>query len=259
MSPKRNARDAVLQSIRESLAASEPLDAAYNDLHSREGRESPRTGISLPLAPGEQSVAGAAVAGVASSPTARFAECLEAIGGHPAIVSCTAAARALLFEILHKEGARRVALSDSSFVRAVISGDGATAPCELLSEPSRAEMFTADAGVSSAQWAIAESGTLVLETSLERNRLVSLIPPIHIAIVPEKRLCATMEAALTKLRAEGGGVNSRAITFITGPSQTADIEQKLVKGVHGPKSLFVIIVQDDTAPEPARHVVDRGV
>ncbi|HKG80000.1 MAG TPA: lactate utilization protein, partial [Pyrinomonadaceae bacterium] len=87
--------------------------------------------------------------------------------------------------------------------------------------------------------AIAETGTLVLDSSHERHRVASLVPPVHIAIVDASRICETLAEVLTLLRTKKA--ISPAITFITGPSRTADIELTLAIGVHGPQELYVII------------------
>lgn len=104
---------------------------------------------------------------------------------------------------------------------------------------TRADLFKSDVGITSAQAGIAETGTLVLDSSAERNRLVSLVPPIHIAILNASRIYQTLGETLAAL--QRGAEVSPAITFITGPSRTADIELTLAIGVHGPQELYVVI------------------
>ena len=105
--------------------------------------------------------------------------------------------------------------------------------------PNAHDIFGFDVGISSAQAAIAETGTLILDSAYERHRLVSLVPPIHIAIINASSICATLSDALSLLQKDEE--ISPAITFITGPSRTADIELTLAIGVHGPQELFVIV------------------
>ena len=112
---------------------------------------------------------------------------------------------------------------------------------ELQSCPPVSELFSYDVGVTMAQAAIAETGTLVLESEKERHRLVSLLPPVHVAIVRSDDICLTIGDALKQSRGREEEM-SRAITFITGPSRTADIELTLTVGVHGPKELYVIVL-----------------
>lgn len=107
--------------------------------------------------------------------------------------------------------------------------------------PDRAELFQYDAGVTMAQAAIADTGTLVLESDCEQHRLVSLVPPTHVAIVNAEDICHTLGDALKLVRRSSPEDISRLITFITGPSRTADIELTLTVGVHGPKELNVIL------------------
>lgn len=110
-------------------------------------------------------------------------------------------------------------------------------------DASRDDLFKFDVGVTNAQAGIAETGTLVLDSSVERNRLVSLVPPIHIAILDASRIYQTLGETLSAL--QSGEEISPAITFITGPSRTADIELTLAIGVHGPQELYVIINQNN--------------
>lgn len=114
---------------------------------------------------------------------------------------------------------------------------------------SNKDLFKLDVGITYAQAGIAETGTLVLDSSVERNRLVSLVPPVHIAILDAARIYATLGETLAML--QSNDELSPAITFITGPSRTGDIELTLTVGVHGPQELYVIVNQDqDRDSEP---------
>jgi L-lactate utilization protein LutC len=110
--------------------------------------------------------------------------------------------------------------------------------------PATRDLFNYDVGITEVQAGIAETGTLVLDSSMERNRLVSLVPPVHIAILDASRIYLTLGETLAFLRSNGE-VNP-AITFITGPSRTGDIELTLTVGVHGPKELYVIVNEGQT-------------
>lgn len=109
--------------------------------------------------------------------------------------------------------------------------------------PAR-DLFNFDVGITEVQAGIAETGTLVLDSSVERNRLVSLVPPVHIAILDASRIYLTLGETLAFL--QSNGEVSPAITFITGPSRTGDIELTLTVGVHGPKELYVIVNEGQT-------------
>jgi L-lactate dehydrogenase complex protein LldG len=95
---------------------------------------------------------------------------------------------------------------------------------------------------------VAETGTLVLESDAERHRLASLVPTAHVALVEARRVRQTLGEVLLDIdgRNDGGGEGlSRAVTFITGPSRTSDIELTLAIGVHGPAELYVIIIEGE--------------
>lgn len=88
--------------------------------------------------------------------------------------------------------------------------------------------------------AIAETGTLLLLSSPERPKLNALLPETHICVVPKSRIVRTMEEAFALVRAEVGEP-PRAMFFASGPSRTADIEQTIVIGAHGPYRVHVIL------------------
>lgn len=101
-------------------------------------------------------------------------------------------------------------------------------------------------GITGVDVAVAESGTLVLVSGRERGRLSSLLPPLHIALLPAERLVRTLPDAFARLQAEFGAELFRDrsnLTLITGPSRTADIELSLTLGVHGPRDLHAIVIQ----------------
>jgi L-lactate dehydrogenase complex protein LldG len=93
-------------------------------------------------------------------------------------------------------------------------------------------------GISQVDWALANTGTLVLDATAVERRLVSTLPLIHVAVVATDRILPDMPAVF----AEESAARTAYISFITGPSRTADIEQILVRGVHGPGEIHVVIV-----------------
>jgi L-lactate utilization protein LutC len=104
----------------------------------------------------------------------------------------------------------------------------------------RAVCATADVGISSADYALADTGTLVMLASPAEARLISLLPPVHIAVVPKERVLSGLDELLTVLPRPAEQTSS--MVLITGPSRTADIEQILVRGVHGPGEIHVVVV-----------------
>jgi L-lactate dehydrogenase complex protein LldG len=99
---------------------------------------------------------------------------------------------------------------------------------------------SAKVGISQMDWAIAGTGTLVQDATTIENRLVSTLPPIHIALLGTDRILEDMGGVLERLRPD----QINYISFITGPSRTADIERVLTIGVHGPERLIVIVVDE---------------
>jgi len=99
----------------------------------------------------------------------------------------------------------------------------------------------ADAGITGANFAVAESGSLGLAFHKDQARLVSLAPILHIAIVPVDRVLAYYEQGIKKIFGEKGKYPGQFV-FITGPSMTGDIEGVLFKGMHGPRKVIVILV-----------------
>jgi L-lactate dehydrogenase complex protein LldG len=106
-------------------------------------------------------------------------------------------------------------------------------------EELRALCATADIGITSADYVLADTGTLVLLSSQREARLISLLPPAHLAVVPRERILTGLDELLTVLPKPAEQTSS--MVLITGPSRTADIEQILVRGVHGPGQITVVI------------------
>jgi len=106
------------------------------------------------------------------------------------------------------------------------------------------DMAQAGIGITGADYAIADTGTLVLLADENRPRSVSLLPPIHLAIVRKSDIVTDIKElfVILKQRLDAGQSPPSCMTFITGPSRTADIELNLTLGVHGPKELYVIII-----------------
>lgn len=202
-----SARESILGSIRTHLAASAPFDDhPVNFANPVILSPTTSTPHSLPE---------------------MFKESLESVAGHCII---TTDVTGVLKQILADLNGRRIAVSDN-----LIDLDIG----EVSIAPNAHDIFRFDVGISTAQAAIAETGTLVLDSNCERHRLVSLVPPVHIAIVNASSICETLSDALALLRKDKE--ISPAVTFITGPSRTADIELTLAIGVHGPQELFVIV------------------
>jgi L-lactate dehydrogenase complex protein LldG len=107
-------------------------------------------------------------------------------------------------------------------------------------EELRAICATAPVGITSADYCLADTGSLVMISSAREARLISLLPPVHVAVVARDRILSGLDELYTILPNPAEVTSS--MVLITGPSRTADIEQILVRGVHGPGEIHVVIV-----------------
>jgi len=204
-----SSRETILGSIRSHLAASPPFDRLELASH-----DEPTIRVPAEAVPALVDL---------------FKESLEAVDGHCVTASTEEEVVSEITRILKTFG-DRVAISDAPILKRLIDGEVA---------PDAHEIFAFDVGISTAQAAIADTGTLILDSAHERHRLVSLVPPVHIAIVDAQTIFQTLGEALAFIHQNND--ISPAVTFITGPSRTADIELTLAIGVHGPQELYAII------------------
>ncbi|MCP4005392.1 MAG: hypothetical protein GY725_14465 [bacterium] len=109
----------------------------------------------------------------------------------------------------------------------------------------RAATERSPVGLTEVDWAISETGTLAILHRPGQGRAVSLLPSTHLAILPTSRILPDIGAVLGRL---APGELPSAVTFITGPSRTADVEMVIIKGVHGPRELHVILFDDSGDP-----------
>jgi L-lactate dehydrogenase complex protein LldG len=119
--------------------------------------------------------------------------------------------------------------------------------CELLEESTRLlehpELERADGVLTGCTLAIAETGTLVLDHARgQGRRALTLIPDFHLCVLLESQIVDNLPAAMKSL--EPSILAGRPLTFISGPSATSDIELSRVEGVHGPRTLEVLIVKE---------------
>lgn len=95
-------------------------------------------------------------------------------------------------------------------------------------------------GISQLDWAIADTGSIAQDAGRVAQRLVSTLPPTHLALLPGDAIVPDLAALLQVLRPE----QVSYLALITGPSRTADIERVLTIGVHGPKRLVIVFVDE---------------
>ncbi len=126
-------------------------------------------------------------------------------------------------------------------LRAYFSAEKKLDICPPSSDNS-SYLFNVDAGITDVCAAIAETGSLVITTQSRHFRSISLIPPMHIAVVNRKQILADLIDYFDAFRDDVKPKPGFSTLFITGPSKTADIEGELVVGVHGPRSVHIVLV-----------------
>ena len=161
-----------------------------------------------------------------------------------------------LFEILSAKGLSNLLVAPATphgaRVREALASTGVD--CLAYDEPIevwKESMFHGvQASFTAARSAIAETGTLVLWPDADEPRLMSLVPPVHIALVDAASIHATFFDAM---QAENwaAGLPTNAL-LISGPSKTADIQQTLAYGAHGPKELIVLMIEETSSVIPAQ-------
>lgn len=119
----------------------------------------------------------------------------------------------------------------------VITPDGGEWPSKIAA---------ADMGLTGADFAVAETGSIVLIAGPGKPGSASLLPPVHLALVRESSILPNLEELFAAIRGRAMSVLGvgRHINIITGPSRTGDIEQTLTLGAHGPKELHLLILPD---------------
>lgn len=180
----------------------------------------------------------------------RFARELEAVGGHVVEAGTAGEAIEKIAELARQTGARSAVsaealTADLARVDAELQRQGVEVICtgpvakdELAT--MRARIARADMGIVEADYAIAASGTLATIANATRPRSVSLLPPISVIVLHVDRILPDLAALMRTIGPEK--VSENPLVLITGPSRTADIEKRIVLGVHGPKELYVVLI-----------------
>lgn len=183
--------------------------------------------------------------GPIEDPPARFLEELEALGGYGKRVDDHEQAGGYVLSLARQREAGLLVRWDvEELGRLGVDGPLEEAGVEVAVwrglEDFREVAAEADIGLTTAEWAIAETGSLVIKGGPRKGRSVTLLPPAHVAVVPVDRVLETVPDAIAKYATDGGVPAN--LTFHTGPSRTGDIEMTLSVGVHGPGEVHVVLV-----------------
>ena len=168
----------------------------------------------------------------------RFCRSLEALAGKTHLALSPAGACAYVAAAI---AGKTAVASNSPFLAECGITDLAGVRSGITDRAELRELCaTSDFGITSADYALADTGSLVMISSPREARMISLLPPAHIAVVPRDRLLTGLDE-LFRVVPKPADVSS-SMVLITGPSRTADIEQFLVRGVHGPGTIHVVLV-----------------
>lgn len=160
-------------------------------------------------------------------------------------VSTFAEANAVINDLIEKTQARKVIAVNCPIQEAANVHDKLKAlGIEFYTEPTdiAAHADTADIGLSGVEFGIAETGSLCQDAYAIESRLVSTLPPIHVAFLHTANILPGVKEAFDVISQT---FNQGYISFISGPSRTADIERVLTIGVHGPSRLVIIAVDEE--------------
>jgi L-lactate dehydrogenase complex protein LldG len=140
----------------------------------------------------------------------------------------------------------QVLAAQSVAVYSTASGDERKSQ-NLESEIELIRRHTAEAfvGVTSADYCLAQLATLVIKTRPEQARAASLLPSIHVAVIELGQIIADLQELYVLLKQNPGEKTeglTNCMTFITGPSKTADIELTMIHGAHGPRELYLYVI-----------------
>ena len=185
-----------------------------------------------PAAEASREQAGTGVPARTRGSAPQFSESLAALGGQVFEVANIAEARERVDQVI---AGRSFIASAAPIVKA----------CGFATEFSREACARAEIGITSADFALADTGTLVFLSESGESRLISLLPPCHVAIIERDKILDSLDELFA--RVPYPAAQSSSLVLITGPSRTGDIEMRLVRGVHGPGEIIVIVVNNVTA------------
>ena len=192
----------------------------------------------------------------------QFAAALQAVDGQAIIVEDADSARQAILEALQAWEARHVFVARSTVIEDLELSELLQATDLVVAEQAadgtllggngegrsvRDYLATADVGITGVDLAIAQTGTLVLTAAPGHPRMASALPPRHLAVVRAEQIVPALADVVPRLKEQflqpDGSWSTSCISLITGPSRTADIEQTLTVGVHGPRELLAVVIR----------------
>jgi L-lactate dehydrogenase complex protein LldG len=156
-----------------------------------------------------------------------FAEAFTQLQGKFAYCMDTAQLQQQLQELIAQKALKQIYCQDAAFSTLATTND--LAGC--------------DASITGCEYLVARTGSIVLSAAQEGGRTVSVYAPIHICIAYTHQLVYDIKDALQAFKEKYGDALPSLFSFATGPSRTADIEKTLVTGVHGPKEVYLFLVE----------------
>ena len=116
----------------------------------------------------------------------------------------------------------------------------------IKSTSSEEDFLNSEVGITFCEYLSARTGSIFISSKQASGRRLSVFPPVHITIAYTSQLVYDVKEALTGIKNKYGETIPSMITTITGPSRSADIEKTLVMGAHGPKEVFVFLIDDNS-------------
>lgn len=172
----------------------------------------------------------------------QFKTSAEAIGAKVYYCDDEFSVKMCIWQILRGIKAKKVVLAKSPVIDALSSdtGNEVVFSCDdILNNAANA-----DAGISEVDHAISETGSICQDASDVSKRLVSSLPPVHIALVRENKILKNFSDSLGLVSSSGYSNTGGYYSYISGPSRTSDIERVLTIGVHGPEELHIIVMAE---------------
>jgi L-lactate dehydrogenase complex protein LldG len=189
-------------------------------------------------------------AGAAPALRARFAAAASKVGAAVHEAGSREAALRLVSQLAESRGARRLVAADPALAEGLAQAGPSLPTADAERDP--ASLLPAEWGVSWAVCGVAETGSLIVHIDPPDARLTTMLPAVHAALLPERAIVESLQDGLLVtrdriLRLQRAGRPSY-LSWVTGPSRTADIERVLTIGVHGPRELHIVLVAGEGPP-----------